>query len=376
MKTVMERLGDLNLIVSTHAFSRSGSSFCSYSNKTDPQSVNDRFILAGKLYKITGRCKGIAIHAPEDMKNMEEASKLLTLLGENDLEPATVYAETVHQHKRGVLDHRLMYGTLSSPYPEIRVASINQVLNSLELMRSIKCRQLSLLIHDGIDSPGEKSLAEMLEQILSGLRQIGLKIRKSESMQIGFRPFDPSFCSAAVPDWGTAAWLCRETDPSCRVLLDTGSMLPGESTESVVIAMLHLKILGTVSLSDNRLSQGRLPVGSLDAGALFRFFLNLFEAEKAGLCRLSDLVFEVGVQTRVASPFEGVLQSIENIEYALARAALVNIPELRKLQNKPDPWKANRFLRDAFVTDVRPVVNAWKEDKGLPVDSLEAYRGK
>jgi L-rhamnose isomerase/sugar isomerase len=308
------------------------------------------------------------------MSSVEEATKVRGFLDDNDLKPGTVYAEIYHQQKGGVLNHRLMHGTLTSPSPEVRVASINQILSSLELMRTVKCRQLSFPLLDGIDSPGEKSMNDMLDQILSGLRQVGLKIRKSESMQIGFRPLDPSFCASAVPDWGTAAWLCRETDPSCRVLFDTGSLLPGESLESVIISMLHQKILGTVVLSDNRLSQGRLPAGSLDAGALFRFFLNILQAEESGLCSLPGMVFEVGVSTRVASPIEGLLQAVENIEHALARASLVNLAELRDLQNRPDPWAANRLLRDAFVTDVRPVVRAWREDNGLPPDPTEAFR--
>lgn len=374
MKTVMERLGDLVLQVSTFALARAGSSFQTYSRKDDARSVKQRVSLAGKVSSLTGRCSRIALHAPRDISSIEDAAKVKDMLDEYKLKPATIYAETYHQHKGGVLDHRLMYGTLTSPYPEVRVAVINQLLSYLELMRILKCRQFTFPLLDGIDSPGEKSITDMLEHILSGLRQVGLKIRKSESMQICFRPFDPSFCAAAVPDWGTAAWLCRETDPSCRVLLDTGSLLPGESVESVIISMLHQKILGTVSLSDNRLSQGRLPAGSLNAGALFRFFLNLLEAEKSGLCSLADMTFEVCVSTRVASPVEGLIQAIENIEHALARAALVNLDELRNLQSKPDPWIANRLLRDAFVTDVRPVVRAWREDNSLPTNPLESYR--
>jgi L-rhamnose isomerase/sugar isomerase len=374
MKTVMERLGELLLQVSTFALARAGSSFQTYSCKEDPNTVKERISLAGRVSSLTGRCSLIALHAPRDMSSVEEATRVKEMLDEHSLTPATVYAEIYHQQKRGVLDHRLMYGTLTSPCPEVRVASINQLLSALDLMRTVKCRQLTFPLLDGIDSPGEKNITDMLEQILSGLRQVGLKIRKSETMQICFRPIDPSFCAVAVPDWGTAAWLCRETDSSCRVLLDTGSLLPGESVESVIISMLHQKILGTVSLSDNRLSQGRLPAGSLDSGALFRIFLNLLEAEKTGLCSLSDMVFEVGITTRVASPAEGLIQAIENIEHALARAALVNLDELRILQSKPDPWSANRLLVDAFATDVRPVVRAWREDNNLPANPLEAYR--
>jgi len=278
--------------------------------------------------------------------------------------------------KRGVLNHRLMYGTLSSPYPEVRVASINNILGVLQLMRDINCRQLLLWIPDGADSPGEKNTVDMLDSILKGMRQIGLKIRKSESMLLGFRPYNPTYFCTAVPDWGTAAWLCRETDPSCRLLLDTGSLLPGESLDSVMVSMLYQKILGRVAISDNRLGMGALPAGSMDSGALFRFFLNLLNAERAGLCSLDKLAIELKVETRVDDPMENMLTAVENTLHALARASLVNPDELKQLQEAPDVTGANRVLRDAFVTDVRPVVQHWRETSNLPVDPIAEYRGR
>jgi len=259
-----------------------------------------------------------------------------------------------------------MYGTLTSPYPEVRVASINQVVTTLQVMRDVKCRQLGLWIPDGMDSPGEKNSVDMLDSILKGLRQIGMKIRKSESMLLSFRPYGPSYCSTAVPDWGTAAWLCRETVHSSQLLLDTASLLPGESVESVAVSLLHQKMLGRIAVSDNKLGMGALPAGSLDAGALFRLFLNILMAEDAGLCSLDTLGVQLKVASRVGPTLENLLTAIENTQHALARASLVNLKELRKAQTKPDAVAANRILRDAFVTDVRPVVESWRKDNDLP----------
>ena len=193
-----------------------------------------------------------------------------------------------------------------------------------------------------------------------------MKIRKSENMLLGFKPYNPSFCATAVPDWGTASWLCRETDQSCKILLDTASLLPGESLESVAVSMLHQKILGRLVLSDNKLGMGSMPAGSLDSGALFRLFLNLLMAEAAGLNTLEDTSIELKVESRVGSTEENLLTAIENTQHALARASLVNLDELKAAQAKPDITAANRILRDAFVTDVRPVVSSWRKDNNLP----------
>jgi len=130
-------------------------------------------------------------------------------------------------------------------------------------------------------------------------------------------------------------------------------------------------MLGRITLSDNKLGMGSLPAGSLDAGALFRLFLNLLLAEEAGLCSLEDLSIELRSDSRVGSPVENLLIAVENTEHALARAALVDLKELKAAQSKPDPAGANRILRDAFVTDVRPVVESWRKDNKLPEDPFK-----
>jgi len=370
VKTVKEQLTKLRLLISTRTVSRAGSTWAIYKTDTDPTTISEKLDLLGKIYSLTGKGGDIVLHFPTDLRTKEDAAVVSKSLKKNKLTPTTVMADLHIPRKRGVLNHRLMYGTLTSPYPEIRVASINQILSAMQFMRDIKCRQIGLWIPDGIDSPGEKNSVDMLFGILKGLRQIGLKIRKSENLLLGFSPFNPSFCATAVPDWGTASWLCRETDQSCRIILDTASLLPGESLESVTVSLLHQKMLGRLTLSDNKLGMGAMPAGSLDAGALFRLFLNLLMAEAAGLCTLEDTSIELRVDSRVGSSIENILTAIENTEYALARASLVNLDELKTAQSKPDTTAANRILRDAFVTDVRPVVASWRKDNKLPEDPI------
>lgn len=368
MKTVKEQLSKLKLFVSTKSVSRAGSTLAVYKTGDDAASISEKLDLLGKISKITGKASDVILHYPSDFRTKEETTAVSEALKKNKLTPVTLMADLHIPRKRGVLNHRLMYGTLTSPYPEIRVASINHIKAAMERMRDINCRQLGVWIPDGVDSPGEKNTVEMLFGILKGLRQVGMNIRKSENMLLGFRPYNPSFCATAVPDWGTASWLCRETDQSCKILLDTAAMLPGESLESVTVSLLHQKMLGRLALSDNKLGMGTMPAGSLDAGALFRLFLNLRMAEDADLYKLEENGIELRVETRVGSPAENVITAIENTQHALARASLVNLEELKTAQLKPDLTAANRILRDAFVTDVRPVVASWRKDNKLPED--------
>ena len=155
LKTVKERLQKLNLIASTRSVSRAASNWAVYKTDTDPTTVTDKLDLLGKVAAITGKGSDVVLSCPGDVRGKEDVETVLAALEKNGLNAATMVADLHIPRKRGVLNHRLMYGTLTSPYPEVRVASINQVISTLQVMRDVKCRQLGLWIPDGIDSPGE-----------------------------------------------------------------------------------------------------------------------------------------------------------------------------------------------------------------------------
>lgn len=55
------------------------------------------------------------------------------------------------------------------------------------------------------------------------------------------------------------------------------------------------------------------------------------------------------------------------------RALLVDRAALSQAQEAGDVLGANAVLMDAFYTDVRGDLAAWRESRGLPADPLAAY---
>ncbi|MBN1434987.1 hypothetical protein JW921_09515 [Candidatus Fermentibacterales bacterium] len=371
---VHERLDELRLETSSLSFRRGRSRLAEFSSSSDPVEARDRLRLAGQLHRLTGRCGRVSVHFPADAKDKKRLEVLAQAVRDNGLTVSAAYPDLLMPRPGSHLDHRLAFGSLTSPYSDVRVASINFVDTCLGMMRVLKCRQIVLCVPDGADSPGEKNLVDMLDRILNGLRQVSFKLRKSESLLLEYRPFDPSFYASAVPDWGTASWLCRETDPLFRVSLDLESLLPGSSFESSLVTAVRSGMAGRVRLADSVLMGGGLPAGSINSDTLFRVFLCCLQLERAGHMKLSGMPFSVAVNAMVGDVLEVNLQAVENVELALARALLVDLEELEKAQNKPDPAMASRIMRDAFMTDVRPIVRRYRETKGLPPDPLEAYR--
>jgi L-rhamnose isomerase/sugar isomerase len=69
----------------------------------------------------------------------------------------------------------------------------------------------------------------------------------------------------------------------------------------------------------------------------------------------------------------GQIRSVLNVQEMTARAMLVDRDALAAAQAEGDVLAANDVVMDAFYTDVRPALAAWRESRGLPGDPMRAY---
>jgi L-rhamnose isomerase/sugar isomerase len=69
-----------------------------------------------------------------------------------------------------------------------------------------------------------------------------------------------------------------------------------------------------------------------------------------------------------------MVQTVMMAQDLYAKAAIVDRKALAQAQAKTDIVKAERVLRDAFETDIRPVVAEWRKSKGINADPLEELR--
>ncbi len=69
----------------------------------------------------------------------------------------------------------------------------------------------------------------------------------------------------------------------------------------------------------------------------------------------------------------GQLRSVLNVQEMLARALLLDTTALDEARRDGDVLRANEVFMDAFYTDVRRDLAAWREERGLPADPMRAY---
>jgi L-rhamnose isomerase/sugar isomerase len=69
---------------------------------------------------------------------------------------------------------------------------------------------------------------------------------------------------------------------------------------------------------------------------------------------------------------EATIQTVVTAQELWVKAALVDREHLSELQQSCDLVAAEELFRGAFWRDVRPLVAAWREARGLPADPLKA----
>ena len=114
-----------------------------------------------------------------------------------------------------------------------------------------------------------------------------------------------------------------------------------------------------------------LIVGAADPFQLFRI---LYEVVRGGGYGAdSDVAFMLDQCHNIEDKIPGQIRSVLNVQEMTARALLVDREALAAAQAAGDVLTANGILMDAFYTDVRPGLAAYRESRGLPADPMAAY---
>ncbi len=119
-------------------------------------------------------------------------------------------------------------------------------------------------------------------------------------------------------------------------------------------------------------------VGSIDPYQLFRIFHELVKAgtdstDPVARACAAEVVYMLDQCHNIEPKIPAVIRSIMNLQEAMAKALLVDLAALSEAQLAGDVLEANRILRDAYDTDVRPLLAQARAQAGLPEDPYRAY---
>ncbi len=262
-------------------------------------------------------------------------------------------------------------GSLGNPDESVRRRALDHLLDSVKISAGLNSRDVSLWFADGSNYPGSANIRQRKEWFIEGLRQTHAHLGSNQRLLLEYKPFEPCFYHTDIADWGMAFLLARAAGPKAKVLVDTGHHYASQNIEQIVAWLLSEGMLGGFHFNDRRYADDDLTIGSIDPYQVFRIFheIAFFEWETG---TKPEIAYMIDQSHNVKGKMEAVVQTVMSAQELFAKAALVNHQMLAEAQRRTDIVAAEQILRDAFFTDVRPIIAAWRESKDLPRDPLQA----
>jgi len=133
---------------------------------------------------------------------------------------------------------------------------------------------------------------------------------------------EPAFYSMDLPDWGTAALVCRKLGPQAQVLVDTGHHPQGTNIEQIVAVLLEQGLLGGFHFNNRKYADHDLIVGSIDPFDLFRIMGEIAAArsDPATAPGVEAIAFMIDQSHNVEGKVDAMIQLVVNIQTAYAKA--------------------------------------------------------
>ena len=357
---LFERLDRLEIETPSWGYGNSGTRFHVYPWPGAARTIQERIADAGLVHRLTGCCPSVAIHIPWDrVDDYAELSRSAASAG--------IELGAVNPNLFGEDDYRL--GSLCSPHDAVRAKALRHLAECVEIARNVDSTVLSLWLADGTSYAGQDDLRGRYDRLVTGLEETYALLDPEMTLLVEYKFFEPAFYSTDLPDWGTAALVCRRLGPQARVLVDTGHHPQGTNIEQIVARLLAENLLGGFHFNNRKYADDDLIVGSVDPFELFRIMIELTHGDE-----LERIVLMIDQSHNVEGKIDAMIQSVVNIQTAYAKALLVDQERLAEAQGAGDVLGAHRVLLDAYESDVRPLLARYRERNGLPVDPVAAYR--
>jgi len=357
---ILGRLRELEIETPSWGYGNSGTRFHVYPWPGAARDVRERIADAALVHRLTGCCPSVALHIPWDA--VDDYGELRRYA-----EAQGVRIGAINPNLFGEDAYRL--GSLCHPDPAVRSQALRHCRDCIHIAREIDSAAISLWLADGTNYPGQDDLRDRHERLGAALEELYSELTDGIRLLLEYKFFEPAFYSTDVPDWGTAALLCRRLGPQAQVLVDTGHHPLGTNIEQIVALLLAEGLLGGFHFNNRKYADDDLIVGSIDPFELFRIMREIATGPGA-----ESVAFMIDQSHNVEGKIDAVIQSVMNIQSAYAKALLVDGPQLAAAQREGDVLGAHRILLEAFETDVRPLLARLRESIGVDPDPVEAFR--
>ena len=359
---ISDRLAELAIEVPSWAYGNSGTRFKVFGSAGTPRNVEEKIADAAQVNRFTGLAPSVALHIPWDQ--VDDYGKLGAYAEDHGVRLGTINSNTFQDD-----DYKL--GSLAHSDPKVRAKAIRHNLDCIEVMNQTGSRDLKIWLADGTNYPGQGDIRSRQDWLAESLAEIYAQIGEDQRLVLEYKFFEPAFYHTDVPDWGTSYAQVSALGERAVVCLDTGHHAPGTNIEFIVAQLLRLGKLGSFDFNSRFYADDDLIVGAADPFQLFRIMVEVIRG--GGFGAGSDVALMLDQCHNIEAKVPGQIRSVLNVQEMTARALLLDTDALAQARQAGDVLLSNEIFMDAFYTDVRRDLAAWREERGLPADPMRAY---
>lgn len=358
-------LDSFQIEIPSWGFSNTGTRFGKFVQSGAATCIAEKFADAAEVHRLTAATPTMALHVLWDLPNgLADADAIATLSESTGIRAGSINPNLFQ-------DQRYKHGSLCHPSADVRRAATEHMADSVRIAQRLGSRDISLWLPDGSNYPGTQSMRRRITWLQQALFETHKLLTPGQRLLIEYKPFEPAFYHTDIADWGMALLLARSAGPQARVLVDTGHHYAAQNIEQIVAWLLHTEMLGGFHFNDRRFADDDLTLGSIDPYQVFRIFAEIQQATSA---ELSQIAFMVDQSHNLKPKMEAMVQTIVTAQELWLKATILNREQLAALQDQCDLVAAEELFRSVFFADVKPLLLAWREARGLPADPLQELR--
>ncbi len=366
---IVSKLSELQVAIPSWALGAGGTRFGRFSFYGEPSNLEQKLEDVGVLQSLTQTAGAVSLHIPWDIPSdynaiIEQADAL-------NIKFDSVNSNTFQDQKYAIETYK--YGSLSNTSQAVREQAIQHNLDVINIGNKLGSKCLTIWLADGSCFPGQNNFQTAFQNTQDSLKNIYMGLPDDWKMLIEYKPYEPNLYSTVIRDWGASLMLANGCGDKAFTLVDLGHHLPNSNIEQIV-SILQLKgKLGGFHFNDSKYGDDDLTVGSIKPYALFLIFNELVYGMENNP-QNPDLNWMIDASHNVKDPLEDLIQSLEAIQEAYAKALLIDQAELKVAQLNNDVVKCQEILQGAYRTDVRSILEKVRLSSGGALSPINAYR--
>jgi L-rhamnose isomerase/sugar isomerase len=366
---VLARLALFQVAIPSWALGTGGTRFGRFPGDGEPRDVYEKMDDIAVIHGLTRASPRVSLHIPWD--EPDDPGRLRNHATELGLGFDAVNSNTFQDQAAQPLSYK--FGSLCHTDPAVREQAIAHNLHVMEVGRALGSRSISIWLADGSSFPGQMHLRRGFERTLASLEQVYARLPEDWRLFTEHKPYEPAFYATVVQDWGSSLLLAQALGERASCLVDLGHHLPNTNVELVVARLITAGKLGGFHFNDAKYGDDDLTAGSIKPYQLFLVMNELVDAARdAG--DAFDPAYMIDQSHNLKDPVEALLQTVDNLQRAYAKALLVDRRALDHHQENNDVLMAEETLRKAFETDVRPLVAELRRRGGGALDPVATFR--